>query len=592
MRVEGSKLLIIPYIDNNAPSCVVYDVADSMRYKVDKKLKSDAYIDGLLNGISIYSDDRKIKIIVSPDGNLEDTNENLSVVAKLINPKCQWDKKSLQRAFNHYIEIRKTKSCDITNVEIGDKTPENPLSYDSSILYRLCYFSKLDTHRDMDVYDMYELLKLNNRDKSDVINELMKLKKNKNGKNVWDRKKVEKKVYEELFPRDINKRYIQTYNPLTHEEAIVMARVGYKVNISYSSSPLDEYFSLRNNIENYVPSDKILLDIFKRDPRYIINTQIYWCPYTLHTYSSISKKTLAINEGDSSVDLDELTDKLHIWIGIHPLVPLTKTKTLLYFTDFTQSDSSDSEYDDNFFTIGNLNNISSLYVVTSIELNSLFSKNKSFSLPNNTNYYFPEICIEKLLIWCDNDKGTIDSPSYNLKNTINYIKNLDSVNNHIITIGKLCEKDKEDIKNYLYHIMELAFYMRGWKVGNNKDLPLTSEQTQTYSHELEKIEKLYIEKYLEIDKYYNGLSEEIKNIVKTIYLMKRVEIDDETKIVRSTSSNMGLTIMERLVIVMKGEEENSCIRLSSNYLLYSVWYYISSIYNEIPFDLKSLSHIS
>ena len=56
--------------------------------------------------------------------------------------------------------------------------------------------------------------------------------------------------------------------------------------------------------------------------------------------------------------------------------------------------------------------------------------------------------------------------------------------------------------------------------------------------------------------------------------MVKTDVDGKTTFVQSSSSEIGKTVVDRLSIIRDNENDNSCIRLSSNYLLYSGWYYL------------------
>ena len=63
----------------------------------------------------------------------------------------------------------------------------------------------------------------------------------------------------------------------------------------------------------------------------------------------------------------------------------------------------------------------------------------------------------------------------------------------------------------------------------------------------------------------------------------------------SSQIEHGLSILERVEIVKTGDSSSgsySCIRLSSNWLAASAWYYLLAIGQKAPFEIERLSQIS
>lgn len=202
----------------------------------------------------------------------------------------------------------------------------------------------------------------------------------------------------------------------------------------------------------------------------------------------------------------------------------------------------------------------------------------------DTNYTFDEI----LSFFKNNKKFTLtkksgieaDLPRY----CVNSLKNICIKNNKIVLLNLINEIEKNRIilnipeKDILFSLLDLSFFMRGRGVVENFYPLKTSECT---FEDLETHEKL-------LNEVMSGLNDCVYNLDLPLLLY-----DKKTEIFTPVSNNeQGLTIGERLRIVRERESVYSCVRISSNFILSSVYYYLKINGNSLDFDINKMDFIS
>lgn len=604
LAIEATRVFLIKEIDEDTPYRVILEIAESMGYKVDYIINYKKYIDCFIQVIEDYMNnpDRKTLLVDLKTNHPVREPRNLADAAKLINSDDHyWDINSLNLAMNHLVTFDPEKIDK--DFKIGKKTPENPLNYDMSMLYKICKHYNLKTCRGSTIKDLGKMVKYRTYSYEQLVDRLMR------GKNKRKNETLDQLCYD-FFQIDTRNLFIKRFLPMTDQEAITIILFEYGINIYYAKKPLKEYHHIKKNfknIESYVPSDNRLLRIFNRDKRWIFSNEM-WIPQLINSYSPMAIIKLAENEGfsdedllDSKVSLLSLDTSTHIYLGIHPFYDKTNLETFTIF-NIENAEDQNIENGDYLLTIGKTKHPCTLFLTTITELINHFTSVKNFLIPGDVaRYYFNATAITKLKNFCkkridfllENNEPILNEPVRILKNLIDDIslseKNL---NNHMEKIKKLTSEDQEHIKTYLFYIMELAFYMRGWKVDGNDEYPLVSEKTQTSPDSFDQIERNYEEQYMKINNLYSTLLTEVTDIIDSIYLLDIKRVGDKVDFVRVKNPEVGTTIMEKLIIIKENSNDNACIRLSSNYILYTVYHYYKECFGETLFDIEKVSPIS
>lgn len=583
------KLTRAKIIDGDTPRLVIIEMMVSMGYKIEKNpVSPDNYFDQIVAFINNFvSNDEGCSIEIDPENLSPTPNEtNLSNAARYVNADYStvWDIENLNRAFIHLMTFDPSKIE--ADFHVGKKTPEFPENYDACMLYEICKSGGISTTRNMTLDEMERLIK----GRSKGVDESLE------------------SICGDFFNSDMRRVFFKRFIPITDNEIIAFVLCKYGLNIYYASNPGEEYKYIRGetNLDNYIPRDEKLREIFIRDNRWILHNEKFWIPQLLDSYSFGSLHTMAEDEGVSGEDLQDpknalksLGDSTHIYIGIHPSY-VGKMQTYTHY-DIKSYDEEQLE-GDVILTIGKTNQPGTLFLITLSELVSHFGSTCMFLVPDDRNYYFSWSSINKLKRYCkreiehmaESGISIIDKPVTNMKNIISNIEIMDNgLGKHIEKINKLGDRDKEYIREYLINILELAYYMRGWKVDGNDVPPLRSENTLTSENSFQEVERNYSKQFCKVNIFYSSLIQELTDIIDGVLLVTIKNCDGEMVFTNVNNPEVGKTLMDKLIIITKNDNDNACIRLSSNYILYTVYYYYKECFGgEELFDVNEVSQIS
>ncbi len=164
------------------------------------------------------------------------------------------------------------------------------------------------------------------------------------------------------------------------------------------------------------------------------------------------------------------------------------------------------------------------------------------------------------------------------------------------------EEDKKDIFNFLSKLMDAGMYMRGWKVSSGipqkPQLPIRSVDTVIPPRLQDEVSKNTLECIAELETLMGNLKQNYATLLKSLPLViYQTSSDGKLSFKESTDSDEGFTIWQRINIVKKGDFDYtnscSCIRLSSNWICSSAYYYlVVGLGYPALFDITELAKIS
>lgn len=620
-EITLNRLEITGILDETTPFCVVKEILQAHNLSIGKLNDKDVKFMCLQNEIVKLNSYRPATLF----GGIE---ENIRYIATFVNPLCKtWTKRSLLKAYEHLINFPRDNPNVLQNIHYCQKDGDNTDAFNACMLYTLCKRYHIETSWKMTGEQMANLLHklsidsnklrsgliplLESLNKSQLINLYSSLEKDTkksiqlipvlsdtHTKKIDESKPMvflDQEKLKSCYQKFTDKSYLLlTVQPRTHFEAIVLAGMIYNLNITESKFPLQEYDELSEvkNPDIYVP-----IDINFRK-RFLLNRSWYqishhWCPALNFLYSDKELKDFCYQEGYTNEDFRsyDVTSLLHmsrisnnIYIGKN--VYNEQEHTPINLDTISELSNFDC------ITIGVVSESTSLKTYSINELCDLFINNKNYSHPENQKESFSNKVIKKLHYFATH---------YSLNNLIKAIAIIEKwkqySNEFSESLRYIYGKNKV-VVDFLYKILEAGMYMRGWKVIGGDKFPLTEDQTKLFNSDLQyEIEKQVHTSILDTQGWIDSdrLNEDERKTLKNLPLMKFSHEKDNKIFILTPDPDDGSSMMERLQIVLDGNKHKnmkSCIRLSSNILLHSVYFYICSLGLPEPYNIFELEHIT
>lgn len=570
--------------------------------------------------------------------------------------ETKWRSSNILIAFNHTLTFMNVKEPPLpsSTFTFGKKTNNNPLAYDACMLYRLCTYYSIKTTRTTLIQHMANAitnysksttelrkmieLNLSGMKKSALINLLLMPELSISpSPNIKPRSTSKQPIKTQLdlvkvLPNintssvtsaDIEVAYrdltnIDYYLPLIHpssqEETIAITAAVYGINLVQCINPYLEYIEIKRQSLSgsiyqhaYIPTnDMRFRKMYINNPKFF-DVRLTWEPKLNFLYRREDLIDFLLFEGYSVLDdHDNYEDLLYqnrcqptFYSGRNP--ECTFRTTSIYIEDIDTID------DKLIIVYGNLEtNEFDLYSVN--ELTDYFDRGKTFINASNTKTLFTDTNINKLKNICTQfiKSEKDDTEVYYLyRRLLSVIDEVIKINLTIIDQGKEFKmyyiNSHENIKSTILElfrkVLYVGYYMRGWKVrGDYKisldELPISSLKT---TFDIDKTEDVFMNTSIAIidfEKYLSDVDSRTKAFfLKLPLLCVKIEGTKCTYTV-SNDESKGFTIYERIMIAKSGEGDASCIRMTSNWLLASAYYYITLLDNVKPFNILDMCDIS
>jgi len=634
-----SRIDITGELDLKTPKIVLEEIANSISVKFDSKNNSNIYLTKIITKLSQPS---KKNIIIY---NFENDINSLRIIAKYVNVNCKnWRKKELLKAFIFLENFRNEKyiedflkSSEKYLYNFGLQTYENPTNLNACVLYRLCKYFSINTDFNSTYEEMGNKLRLyyyiteNSKIKNNVKMAIFdSLKFQYSDSDLINVLSMTSESSNQFIPEEIEINKIEDVKNITYEdiskcadeidlmeedekkdkpnnacEAIVMAGIYYKIDLTKCKDPFSEYQLLKKEI--YFPHDSDLKEKIKFSNIYPESLDNPWINKNFNPnlpesmYSERDLITLCSEEGIYSFDESYYSSLQVAYLTetfIHGKQGNITNKETSFFEKI-----ENLEYDEVivYGIRGNQNEKNYFRAYTYGELLDNFANYKRFSDPITSEIFSDEV-INKLYLLTQKEKRTTESEEKykersELGEEIERVKIYFSINNEYIEkflekYEKLNDDDKERVEKVLMNILHLGMYMRGWNgIGN---YPLTSQETNYESDKQIVIDDRVTQCLIDLENKIKNLNDlnKLGNFILNLPLMQHN--NESNTFVTSNDENEGLTINDRIYIVRKGEDENgmsSCIRLSSNKFCATAYFYMVLIGFRLPFNMNEVSHI-
>ena len=643
--VSLSRLFITGPVTLSTPIIVLKEIADAHSILYDEtKIIEPRYLAHLINTINT----KNINIIKEPYD-----MKDYKLIARFVNKHHHWIKSSLNQAFKlllEYNSLEKIKEVHI-GFKYGPQTPEHPDSLNACILYGICKTNRINTQSYTTIDEMASNIEMlfslsddtihhsirstihnamiyGNVDNYQLINILSQIDPERcvHMMNLRQHEVIERDNYidniltdnisEEIHINyqdlrsagtEIRMRNIRIH-PRTHVEAVAMAAIYYKMDISKVKNPLVEYQELGRT--PFFPVDRELakrLQETNQHPNSINNPRLD-CVFNINLpvnlYEEEDLISMCLEEGYKNDDIR--TDGPYTNLQTSYLLPtfihgkgidieITNTETTML------DDILDLEYD-NVILYGTRGYPMRAY--TYGELTDTFGSFKRFQMPNGINSSYSEININKLYILCHKDQKHNESTETfrerleladEIDRTRLYLRsNQEQVRQFIERYEHFNSEQKTQVQCFITLLMESAMYMRGWS--GEGPYPLLATDTNVEYEEQPNIELRVTQSIQDID----NMLDELNNIDNTGNfgdLVKRLPLIfyhyRSGELLPSTSEEEGITIYQRINIVKGGENGSiqSCIRMSSNRFAASSYYFMRLLSMPLPFNISDMAHI-
>jgi len=598
-------------LNEYTPSCVVIEILKAHAICVSKTINS---LEENIREVNRINEYRTLTI-------KEPFNEKeLRYLASFVNYDYKtWTKTSLLASYTHMMNFNRK---NISSIVYGQKTYENTEVYNDCMLYSVCREYNLDTKWNMNSLQMLTSIRnlalslsslqeqvngfINKASKYQLVNLLNLIDLNKVNKSI-DITQIESVKTPTTLPpilelninslceslnRYKNTSYILSrVNPISHYDAIILAALIYNVNIIESKVPFDEFLQIKRvkDLKYYTPIDEVFRKRFLKNPIWYDLT-MHWEPSLNSIYDTEGLKKLCIYEGftvedfrgygfESLLQISRIS--LNIFFGKNVYSDEEATPILLQeLKDLTNSEC---------ITLGNLET-KELTTFSLEELTTHFKTYKEYKNPLKLDEILDSRIVNKLKLYAINMNNT------DMVRSIEEVENWKAYSTEFTEkLRQLYYKDKS-VVDILYKILECGMYMRGWKVSSDT-YPLTSlstNHTENLQYKIELNVHNSIDEVLNFVKTYNS---DVQKVFEVLPLVKYTvnEKSGERNFIVSPDPDDGKSMFERMSFVKSGDKHKntkSCIRLSSNILLTSVYFYICALGIHEPFRLEELEYIS
>lgn len=644
--ISLSRLAITGPVNLLTPNIVLTEIADAhgIRYDNDNML-NQKYLIQLINTINTTG----VSTIRKPYD-----RKDYRLMARFVNRKeQQWKIGTLTQAFDFLMEYTKLNKIyqPCIGFTFGPQTPKNYTSLNASVLYGICVANRINTRNDSSIDEMasniemlynlgnatvnnsvkraiyestiyggcegYQLVNILSQIDPDRSINIMNLATSRDTNNspstiIQNIENTQEIIidYNSLYrsANIIRARMERSNNirslPRTHVDAVVMAAIYYKMDISKSINPLAEYQEL--NRTPYFPIDREIVNRLRetnKHPDTILNpylNKIFNPELPSNLYENEDLTEMCISEG---YDIEQIEEE-----GSYQILQFSyfmptffhgKQGNITHIETTLLDEIDELEYD-NVVVYGIRNNEMRFY--TYGELTDTFSSLRRFQKPDGDNTLFSEDSINKLYNLSTanqrhDEMEEVFLERISLSEKIEEIRvyqqtNQEQVLEFYTKYYGLNNDQKRQVDNTFILLLECAMYMRGW-VGTGP-YPLSSEDARTDIREQPSVDLRVTESIAELEATVDQLKDidAIGSLFKELPLMFYNYRNGD--LLASTDEGEGLTIFDRINIVKGGENVsiNSCIRMSSNRFVASAYYYMSVLNIPLNFDISDMSNIA
>lgn len=625
-------------IDHKTPICVLREILGSHGGNLDETHATDPH------RISVFLRDkiRSLQIIRLKITDGVFTNADYRSLARYINPKIsEWSRSQILRSFNflyHFVPQHFR-----TTFEVGQLSPSQPEAYNACILYSICRYKHLRVAitttmeemgsviamstipREMLVSQMTELIP--SLPTSQLVN-IITMTRNEREHSTSVRRPSSpsnsvvfpslgiKKDESRVTNDSLNAAY-ETFSETpklmsrvvarNNSEAVIIGAIVYGINLMMSKYPLRELHVLETTTGlgsaatgNYIPFDTDFRYAYLRNPRWF-NVKENWAASIPRIYSRERLQELALKEGYSPQEIQTTGAPNILFLsrtipnfypGKHPSL----ARDAISMIGMEDIDSVDNDV---VVSFGIETERQEMVFYRIRELTSQFKHDLNFTNPAIPTEVFSSCNIRKLFQITEANmkkytEGVIFDENQQLsvmiKNIYLWQESSDQSKELRNFYLRQTEADRDAIRTYLNSAFELSMYMRGWKVSSDQ-FPILEAQTDPRQRAYQ-IEKNVVEAMIRFKNVRSETHQKLRYKLDHLKLMKLHKSTDGITYSLVTDPDDGVDLVGRIKIVEMGDEPRSCIRVSSNILVPTTYYYLMAIDAAPELDISRIEYIS
>jgi len=571
MSIDLDRRKITGPIDQNFPFPVVLRIAACHGIKYSDRL---------------FYDDKYLQVIIDEIKKLETTTldhsfdeldtTQLSNVARFVNPEIPcWKKKPLREALSLLTNPAKLdKVISAGRLSFGHPDNRHPLRLDETLVFKLIRRFKLPHHRANTFVEMISTLSIYLMPVKYLLNMVVKPRA-KAIKEWFDRKEYPQPAIDQVVKDQI------LLAPRNNSEAIYAGIIKYQIDLSLLPDPLTSYYLL--------PRIKVPDQRVKRRTNHgtYFNAGL---PISLYRRDQLEKfcRQEGIDLGSPTNMYQRLQERYllnNFHSGWQPEV--SGDESFYQWEDLTE------QAPEKIISWGVLSHNyrelegNEMKALLLSELSAMFRVNYSFNNDLDKSVFSKE-AIYKLKNIC---RGLINTyrtchDAQELLNLIIAIEMKEATSNQQVKQWHrkvVSMKKTKEVITSLKLLFEAGMYMRSWD--GHSEYPVRSKVPDRS----ELVDRRVNDSVSRLIELVKKLPRVITILDLPLYLQKNGSLQ------RSTKKTEGLTIGGRLKIIMKGDSSetiDSCIRISSNWIVSTAEYYLRIMGHPSGINLSNLEYIS
>lgn len=556
--------------------------------------------------------------------------EQWTRLAQFINPRCKWTRTALGHAWAHWGHTLQTGAANAPSGEVGWPSPKSPRRIPTTLAYGQLRARNIYVPATATPSDLAELLHLS-RHTGDGLKKAVHTLLEAHPQStlsVWAflsecaspllkehyvRGTDQQERLRTLFQRWESRMYtIERHEPQSHDEAVLLAAMHYGVDIHRSSNPLREYTHLLLSISTYAyasrprvwgcvqyvhPVDPVLATWTSKNPDALSLRYAYVPVFPIELWPHEAAKDIAERWGKSAThESHVMTDteflqwravSNHFYAGV-PYAP-SNMQTHVDLTDVSTLPPNDA--------IAFGNEEQGYTLLTWQELQRWLD-------------------IRKHAVWPSAHVQTIDTCAlvqlerlstlrqwFPLVQTVRMLReeeqeNKQSVRAFVTAWTRATLHEQQAVLTVLWTWLYLGMAMRGWN-----QVPPSSIQgiskTAYYLVNPFPLSETAVESGdtldVRIHQWVTLLNDALDACTpswRTIIARAHLHLYTEGKYIPAHDSEQGITLEDRLRVMTRTESVYACVRLSSNWMCSSAYYYLSQIGTDMPFAIRDLVRIA